>query len=61
MTLKFVQSVIKIREVQSLTYILEIDVGGFISSKDGHNEKESSGMIAQVVPEVNSSMIVVPQ
>lgn len=41
-------------------YMFEIEEGGFISSKDGHNDREISGMIAQLVPEVTSRIIVVP-
>lgn len=60
--LKSVQSVINIRDGKSLMYMFEIEEGGFISSKDGHNDREISGMIAQLVhvPEVISRIIVVP-
>lgn len=45
-------------------YIFEIEEGGFISSKNGHNDisgREISGMIAQLVPGVTSRITVLPQ
>lgn len=42
-------------------YMFEIEEGGFISSMDEHNDREISGMITQLVPEVTSRIIVVPQ
>lgn len=59
-TLKLVQSAFKIREGHSLKKTFEIEDGGLISSKDGHRDKVSNGIITHVDPDVNSRIIVVP-
>lgn len=42
--------------------MFEIEEGGFISSKNGHDDREISGMIAQLlVPRVTSRITVLPQ
>ena len=58
-TVKFFQSATNLQFGNSANDMLVIELGGFMSSKDGHNGTDSNGIMAHILPVVSSSIMVV--